>query len=105
MIKKITYRGKQYPYRVSYFALKHFSIDTGREYAPSGASSAQDLQDLEILLYHAIRGECKVQGVEFDIEKDEMEFVLDEGFMDIMESIQAFSQAVEKAAAPPRKAR
>ena len=98
MVKKLTFKGKEYPYRVSYYALKHFSLETGREYNPTGAQTAEDLEDLEILLFHAMRGECISEGVDFDIKKEDMEFVLDKNFMDLMESIQAFTLAVEKAA-------
>ncbi len=96
MVQTITYKGVKYPYRIGYRALKKVKIELGREfeYTPDQL----DYDALEALLYYAMEGECLKEGIDFKLKRDEMEFVLDDCLIDLISSIQAFSQAAEKAA-------
>ena len=105
MIQSITYKGKKYPYRIGYRALKKVKFELGREFEYTPDSL--DYEALEALLFYAIEGECIKEGIELDIKREDMEFVLDDCLIDLISSIRAFSQAAEKAAAetarPPKK--
>jgi hypothetical protein len=105
MVQTITYKGVKYPYRVGYRALKKVSIDLGREFEYD--PNSLDHEALEALLYYAMEGEyikaqldegVKREDIVFPVSKEQMEFVLDDCLIDLISSIQAFSQAAEQAA-------
>lgn len=98
MIKTLEYKGKSYPYRIGYRALKKVKQDLGREFNYDPGKDEMDYDALEALLYFAMEGEALKEGKELEIERSEMEFVLDDCLIDLISSIEAFSLAAEKAA-------
>lgn len=100
MIQTLEYKGKKYPYRIGYRALKKVKQDLGREFEYTPDSL--DYEALEALLYYAIEGELLKEGQKMDIEREQMEFLLDDCLIDIVTGIQDFIQTAEKAAGPKK---
>lgn len=98
MIKTLEYKGKTYPYRIGYRALKKVKQDLGREFNYDPGRDEMDYEALEALLYFAMEGEAMKEGKKLEIDREDMEFVLDECLIDLISSIEAFSHAAEKAA-------
>lgn len=91
MIEYITYKKKKYPVRISYGALKSFAAETGVEFGtadPEGKGF--NIADYEILLYHALRYGHKAMDQEMPFKKDDMEYILDECFMEFVALIPKF---------------
>lgn len=72
----LTYKGEKWPVKVSYSALKHYQLESGK----SVESIESDITNLELLLYYSLRSGCKHENKDFNLEKDEMEFFLDDTF-------------------------
>ncbi len=98
MIQSLEYKGKKYPYRIGYRALKKVKQELNREFDYDPASDEMDYEALEALLYFAMEGEAIKEGKTLDIKREEMEFLLDDCLIDLIQGIQAFSLAAEKAA-------
>jgi hypothetical protein len=100
MIEKITYNEKQYPVRVSYYALKHVSkeLSNGDEVLEIDELMDGDITVLEPLLYHSLVAGHKIEGREMELPRDEMEFVLDQCMTEFMEVVPNFFQGMEEAA-------
>lgn len=101
MINSIKFKGKNYPYRIGYRALKKVKAKLGREFEMS--EDNLDYEALELLMFYAIETGCRQAEQEFDLKIEDMEMLLDESFVDILEGIRAFSQAVEERAAGKEK--
>ena len=102
MVKTIKYKGTEYHMRISYKALKGVVADLGREF--DGASGTFDFEGAESLLYHALRSGQDYHNLPFDLERSEMESVLDEvGLMEFVEAITAFSQPPPQTRGQRRK--
>ena len=100
MVSTIKYNGKVYPYRIGYRALKGVKSDLGRDYEHS---ENMDYEGLESLFWHAIEGEHIKQKKELDLKREDIEFVLDECLPDLISSLTAFSQALNKGAQVRKK--
>jgi hypothetical protein len=89
MVQYISYRGKKYPIRVSYYVLKHLKEETGKGLE---AIDDQDFEVYEAVLFYAlIAGNQFENGkMESPIKREEMEMVLDECFFDFIEKIPKF---------------
>ena len=70
----INYKGKELPIRVSYYALKQYQKETGKDIS----SLDDNIENLEILLYHAIVAGHKAEDKECTINRDDIELILDE---------------------------
>ena len=77
----LSFKGVQYPVRVSYYALKQYQVETGK-----GIESIdEDLSNLEILLFHSLIAGSKAEDKDFPLKKEDMEFFLDESLADFNE--------------------
>lgn len=101
MMNTIKFKGKNYPYRIGYRALKMVKAKLGREFEMT--EDNLDYEALEMLMYYAIETGCKNSEQEFDLKIEDMEMLLDESFTDIIAGITAFSHAVEQKAATQNK--
>lgn len=102
MINSIKFRGKNYPYRIGYRALKKVKAELGREFEMSDDNL--DYEALEMLMFYAIETGCRQAEQDFDLKIEDMEMLLDESFADIIGGIAAFSQAVDQKAATQKEA-
>jgi hypothetical protein len=77
----LTFKGEQYPVRVSYYALKQYQVETGK-----GIESIdEDLTNLETLLYYSLVAGSKAEDKELPLKKEDMEFFLDESLTEFNE--------------------
>jgi hypothetical protein len=108
MVEYITYKGKKFPIRVSYYVLKHLKEETGKGLE---AIDDQDFEVYEAILFYAlIAGNQYENGkMESPIKRDEMEMVLDECFFDFIALIPKFfpntkgGASKNKTAVPKKK--
>ena len=70
----ITYKKEKLPIRVSYYALKQYQKETGKDLSDLD----ENLENLEILLYHSLIAGHKSENKEMILPREEMEFILDE---------------------------
>ena len=96
MVKTIKYKGVDYPIRISYRALKGVVGDLGREFR--GDAEVFDFEGAESLLFHAIKSGCEFTEKEFDLKREQMEYVLDESLQEFIAAFTAFSQPPETGA-------
>ena len=89
MIEYITYKKKKYPVRVSYFALKHMSKETGGKMEMTDIGN-MDIEMYEALLFFALQAGARAADVEFKFKREEMELVLDECLMEFVGVIPKF---------------
>lgn len=74
----LTFKGEQWPVRVSYYALKQYQLETGK-----GIETLEDdVTNLEILLDYALKAGCKAEDKEYTLKREDMEFILDESLSD-----------------------
>ena len=73
-VNYLTFKGKQYPIRVSYYALKQYQLETGK----TVDTIDEDITNLETLLYYALKAGAKADNKSLDLDRSEMEMVLDE---------------------------
>ena len=103
MVKKIKYENKDYPIRISYYALKHTEVDLGR---PMREGDEQDFEGLELLLFYSLKmGHMKTKAV-FELKKEDMEMFLDEVMQEFTKLIPLFFPKKEedkKATKPGKK--
>ncbi len=94
MVKYISYKGKKYPIRIGYKALKGVNAAIGRDFEQK--EQGFDYEGAEELLFHGLKQGCEFAGKEFDLKREEMEDVLEESLNDFIQAFTAFSQDVEK---------
>jgi len=84
----LNYQGKKLPVRVSYYAIKHFQLETKR--------SIDDIDDdislMEVLLYYGLQAGHKAEGRDLGLKKEDMEMVLDECLDEFIDSFADFFQ-------------
>jgi hypothetical protein len=88
MIEYIKYKGKKYPVRLSTYAMKMFQKET--EKSIDDLMEVQDVALYEPLLYYSMVAGAKAEGTELDIAKEEIEWVLDECFIEFVQLIPKF---------------
>jgi hypothetical protein len=93
----LRYKQKKLPYKVGYYALKHYEEETGK---PSDQIGSGGLKDFEILLYYALQAGHRDEGRVFEIDRSEMEWILDECFMDFVQNVKMEEGAEKKTKAP-----
>jgi hypothetical protein len=96
MIKNIEYKGKQYPVRVSYYALKKTQQEMknqkdGKELTMEQIMSG-DIETYEPLLYYALMAGHHFENKELEIKREEIEWVLDECLNHFIELLPSFFQ-------------
>ena len=96
MVRNISYKGKKYPIRIGYKAIKGVNAELGRDF--KGDAESFDFEGAEALLYYGMKQGCSFAEQEFDLERDDMEDVLEESLDEFIAAFQAFSQEAQKAA-------
>jgi hypothetical protein len=86
IVQYITYNGKKYPIRISYYAIKMFQFDTKRDISEID----QDISLLEVLLWYGLIAGAKSANESLELKRDEMEFVLDESMNEFNTIIMEF---------------
>ncbi len=76
MIRKITFKGKEYSFRVSYKALRKTKGDLGRDFKSN--DKAFDYEGAEALLWHALNVGAEEVDEKLDIKRDQMVDILDQ---------------------------
>lgn len=93
MTEQITYNGKQYPVKVGYYALKHTAAEIkekqGRDINVLDVMS-DDITVLEPLLFYSMVLGAKLEGMLFEMPREEAEFVLDECLADFIRLVPKF---------------
>lgn len=84
--EKITYKGEKWPVRISYYAIKQFTKDTGVDIRDID----KDVAYLEVLLWYGLVAGCNAESKELTIKREEMEFMLDESMGEFNNAIIAF---------------
>jgi hypothetical protein len=77
-VKYISYRGNQYPVRISFKAIKRFQLETGKDIKDLD----KDFAYLETLLWFGLLAGHKAEDKELTLKREEMEDVLDESMND-----------------------
>lgn len=83
----IKYKGKEYPIRGSYYALK--KATAGSDIALEDLMS-KDITILEPLLFYSMVAGAHFENEKLDIKLEDMEWVLDECFEDFMRILPNF---------------
>lgn len=92
MIEMIKIKGKEYPVVISYYALKHTNLELekqGRQLSIDEMFKGS-LEICEPLLYYGLVAGARREGVELDISRDEIEFILDECLWKFLELLPKF---------------
>lgn len=98
MVEYITYKGKKYAFRVSYYALKK-TVDELKE---KGIDSSMnnilngDLSVYEPLLYYSLVSGAKATDKELDLKREDIVDVLDECFLEFTKKLPNFFQIEQK---------
>lgn len=79
MVNYIEYKEEKHPIRISYYALKQFQLETGK----SIEALDEDMANIEILLWYGLIAGSKAEGKELTLEREDMEFLLDEKIHDV----------------------
>lgn len=88
MFELIKYKGKEYPVRLSYKAIKGLKKDLGE--VNVDALSKMDGDILETLLWHGLISGHAYQEKMLTLKREEMEDILDESMMDFVRMIPKF---------------
>ena len=81
---------KKYPWRYSYYAIKHQYLELGREY--DGTAEMFDFEGAESILWYGFVSGCKFAGVKFDLKREDMEFILDQSLYEFIDAYSSFRQ-------------
>lgn len=102
MVEYIEIKGKNYPIRIGYFALKNTSKEMEQKNGNGKKLKIEDLigDDIEVyepLLYYSLVQGAKITDQDMDFERDDMEWVLDLVMMDFVSLIPKFFPTAEEA--------
>lgn len=86
LIDYITYKGEKLPLRISYYAIKHFQDETGKNLELIDS----EMGLIEVLLWHALVSGHKADNKELKVTRDEMEFILDDSLDEFNRIILSF---------------
>lgn len=97
MIEFITYKEKQLPIRVSYYALKMTSKEAKEQNKTEKMMELEDILKGEIeifepLLFFSLEAGHRAQGKLLEIKREEIPWVLDECYMEFAKKIPSFFQ-------------
>jgi hypothetical protein len=85
-LEYLTYKDKQVPVKVGYFALKQLQKSTkGKGLAAVGS----DLSLYEDLLFYALQRGAKDAGIEFTWKQEDMEDIMEDNFTEFVEIVSA----------------
>lgn len=74
IVQYISYRDEKWPVRISYYALKKFQEETGKDIDELD----RDLTLLEPLLWYALIAGHQAEKKPMTLKREDMEFILDE---------------------------
>lgn len=90
-IAHITYKEKKYPVRISYYVLKMLRLETGKNIE----DAEKHISIYENMLWHALVAGANFTGTTLDLEKEEMQWVLDACFNEFIAAIGVFFPAAD----------
>lgn len=82
MFELIILNGVQYPVRGSYYVLKHFRLETGRD-----LDSFDNLTDIEPVLYFSLIAGHRAAGKEMPFKREDMEYLIDLNLQSILKDL------------------
>ena len=74
IVQYISYRDEKWPVRISYYALKKFQEETGKNIEELD----KDIALLEVLLWYALIAGHQAEKKPMTLKREDMEFILDE---------------------------
>ena len=86
IVQYISYKGEKLPLRISYYAIKMFQQETGKEIE----ELESDISLLEVLLWHGLVAGHKVENKPLTLKKEDMEFILDESLDEFNSAMMSF---------------
>lgn len=89
MVKCIVYKGKEYPVRLSYLAIKMTSQKLKKDITTVNIENF-DPEQLETMLFYGLKSGANAINVPFIFEESQMEAVLDEVFLEFAEMVPLF---------------
>lgn len=85
MIEFLTYKGKKYPFRISYYA----TVMADKENPDN-----TELESQQDLLWYGLVAGHKMADKELDLDREDMIWVLDACYMDFQRALQEYSKAI-----------
>ena len=93
MVKKLKYKGKEYPYVFNYRAYRDATYKVGRDYGKDVGHT--DFETLEAYLWHGLVEGARQMNVELDIEEEHIaDMVNDIGIQVVVNAYVDFSQGI-----------
>jgi len=90
MIEFITYNGKKYPIRVSYYVLMMAQKESG-----VGIDDLdKDFESQQHILWYSLVAGHKMAGKELDIKREDMVWVLDACYLDFQKAMYSFAKSL-----------
>jgi len=93
MTEKIEINGKQYPIKVGYYALK-YAVREAEAAGKKGVTMENILTDgedvHEALLFYGIELGCKIEGIPFELKREQAEMYLDDCFTVFLQLLPTF---------------
>lgn len=94
MTKAITFKGKEYPIRLSYLVIKMISTDGGRDLTKVDTENFAPAE-MEKMLFWGLKSGANAMNTTFDFTMEQMVDVLDECFLDFVALIPMFFKKVD----------
>lgn len=86
IVQNITYKGEKWPIRISYYSIKKFQQETGKNIEEID----NDISLLEVLLWFGLIAGHTAENKPMTLKREEMEFVLDESMNEFNELLMSF---------------
>lgn len=83
VVKYITFKGEQWPVRISYYAIKKFQEETKKDIAEID----RDISLLEVLLWHGLIAGHMAEARPMILKREDVEFILDESMSEFNDII------------------
>lgn len=89
-VVKLKYQNEEIPIKLSFYALKHFQAETKKDILQLSENEDLSLEQYELLFYLAYEAGCRALNIEKKYERKDMEFILDDCYMDFIAVIPEF---------------
>ena len=86
LVQYISYQDEKWPVRISYYCIKKFQEETGKELT----DIETDISLLEVLLWYGLIAGHTVEKKPMTLKREDMEFILDESMQEFNELIKTF---------------
>jgi len=86
IVQYITYKGEKWPVRISYFSIKKFQEETGKNIE----EIEKDISLLEVLLWYGMIAGHTAENKPMTLKRDDMQFILDESMNEFNDIIISF---------------